>query len=51
MLEVRMVVSALMQRFHFELREGWRPEEFQRHFKDYFTAARPELPVLVSVRK
>ena len=50
MMELRMVVVALLQSFEFKLREGWDPKDFEEHFKDYFTAARPELPVSIERR-
>ncbi|RPD57205.1 high nitrogen upregulated cytochrome P450 monooxygenase 2, partial [Lentinus tigrinus ALCF2SS1-7] len=45
MMEIRMVVVALVRDFRFELRQGWDAKKFEEEFKDYFTAARPELPV------
>ncbi|KAI0682135.1 cytochrome P450, partial [Cerioporus squamosus] len=50
MLEMRTVIAALLQRFEMRLREGWDPASFEREYKDYFTATRPELPVVLRVR-
>ncbi|TFK78436.1 cytochrome P450 [Polyporus arcularius HHB13444] len=50
MLEMRTVVCALLQRFEMRLREGWYPASFERGYKDYFSATRPELPVTLHLR-
>ncbi len=50
MLEMRTVVCALLQRFEMRLREGWDPASFERGYKDYFSATRPELPVTLHLR-
>ncbi|TFK83982.1 high nitrogen upregulated cytochrome P450 monooxygenase 2 [Polyporus arcularius HHB13444] len=50
MMEMRSVVIALMKNFGMKLRDGWNPATFDQEFKDYFTAARPELPVVLEPR-
>ncbi|RDX41710.1 high nitrogen upregulated cytochrome P450 monooxygenase 2 [Lentinus brumalis] len=50
MLEMRTVVCALLQRFEMRLREGWDAASFERGYKDYFSATRPELPVTLHPR-
>ncbi len=50
MLEMRMLVTALLQRFHLRLKDGWDPAEYEKGFKDYFNATRPPLPVLLQRR-
>lgn len=47
LMEMRTVVVALLKSFRFRLRHGWNPATFDKEFKDYFTAARPELPVVL----
>lgn len=50
MLELRLVVVALLQRFHVTLAEGWDVREYDKGYKDFFTASRPSLPVRLQVR-
>ena len=50
MLEMRLVLCALLQRFRFALREGWDAGSYERNYRDYFTSPRPELPVVLEVR-
>lgn len=50
LLELRMVVCALVQRFRLSLPEGWDVRAFEEGYKDYFVAARPELPVVLHLR-
>ncbi|KAI0687961.1 cytochrome P450 [Cerioporus squamosus] len=50
MQEMRMVVCALLQRFVIRAGEGWDRGSFERQYKDYFVATRPEVPVLLEVR-
>ena len=45
-----MLVCALLQRFRFQLKEGWDPREYERNYKDYFVSTRPDLPVVVEPR-
>ena len=49
--EMRTVVCALLQRFRVRAREGWDPASFEREYRDYFTAPRPEVPVVLEVRR
>lgn len=51
MMEMRLVVCALVQRFRFHLRDGYDLNQYERDFKDYLVASRPELPVTVEVRQ
>lgn len=50
MLEMRTVVTALLQRFEMRLPEKWDPSSFEREYKDYFNATRPDLPVTLTPR-
>ena len=51
LMEMRIVICALMQRLTFRLRAGYDRDMFERGFKDYLVASRPELPVFVELRK
>ncbi len=51
MQEMRMVVCALLQRFRIRAGERFDREKFDREYRDYFTAPRPEVPVLLEVRE
>ena len=51
MMEMRIVVCALVQRFRFRLADGYDPREYERDFKDYLVGSRPALPVVVEVRE
>ncbi|RPD52782.1 cytochrome P450 [Lentinus tigrinus ALCF2SS1-7] len=48
--EIRTVVCALLQRFSFQLEEGWDLLEYEAAYKDFFVSNRPVLPVLVKRR-
>ena len=50
LLELRMVVCALLQRFRIRLAEGWDLREYGRGFKDYLVAGRPEVPFVLEAR-
>ncbi|RDX50601.1 high nitrogen upregulated cytochrome P450 monooxygenase 2 [Lentinus brumalis] len=50
LLEIRMVVCALMQRFEMRLSEGWDAREYEWKFRAYLVATRPEMPVRLRVR-
>ncbi|KAI0687969.1 high nitrogen upregulated cytochrome P450 monooxygenase 2 [Cerioporus squamosus] len=50
MQEMRMVVCALLQRFRIRAGERFDPGRFEKDYRDYFTAPRPEVPVLLDVR-
>ena len=50
MLEMRTVACALLQRFRVRLRAGWDKARYEEGYKDYFSATRPELPVLLDPR-
>ena len=47
MLQMRVVVCALVQRFRVRLREGWdmTGRRYEVEFRDCMVANRPELPV------
>ena len=51
LMEMRIVVCALMQRFRFRLPGGYDPADYERDFKDYLIASRPNLPVIVELRE
>ncbi len=50
MQEMRMVVCALLQRFRIRASESFDSGKFERDYRDYFTAPRLEVPVLLEVR-
>ncbi|RDX41687.1 high nitrogen upregulated cytochrome P450 monooxygenase 2 [Lentinus brumalis] len=50
MQEMRMVVCALLQRFRIRASESFDSGKFEKDYRDYFTAPRPEVPVLLEVR-
>ncbi|CDO69439.1 hypothetical protein BN946_scf184791.g34 [Trametes cinnabarina] len=50
MLEMRMVVCALLQKFELRLREGWDVHEYDKGFLDYFVTTRPDVPVVLRPR-
>ncbi|KAI1789718.1 high nitrogen upregulated cytochrome P450 monooxygenase 2 [Ganoderma leucocontextum] len=50
MQEMKTVVCALMQRFRFQLKEGWDPREYEASYLEYFVSTRPVLPVTLSPR-
>ena len=50
MMEMRMLVTAILQRFKVKLSDRWDPAEYERNFKDYFNATRPDLPVRLEKR-
>ena len=50
MLEMRTVACALLQRFNVELCEVWDPTRYEAGYKDYFSATRPELPIVLHKR-
>ena len=49
-LEMRMVVTALIHKFEFRLREGWDPSVFPEQIREYISATKPSLPVVVTPR-
>ena len=51
MLEMRMLACAILQRFRVRLREGWDTKQYDAGYKDYFSATRPELPVVLERRQ
>ena len=50
MQELRTVVTALVQRFRIRLRDGWDPAFYEREIRDYFSATRPRVPVVLEKR-
>ena len=50
MMEIRMLVTAILQQFKVRLLDGWDPAEYEQNFKDYFNATRPDLPVTLESR-
>ncbi|RDX51299.1 high nitrogen upregulated cytochrome P450 monooxygenase 2 [Lentinus brumalis] len=50
LMEMRIVICALVQRFRFRLREGYDRADYDRNIKDYLIASRPNLPVIVELR-
>ncbi|KAI0752497.1 high nitrogen upregulated cytochrome P450 monooxygenase 2 [Daedaleopsis nitida] len=51
MIEMQTVVCALLHQFRMQLAQGWDTTSFDRGYKDYFTATRPELPVTLQPRR
>ncbi|KAI9068087.1 high nitrogen upregulated cytochrome P450 monooxygenase 2 [Trametes sanguinea] len=50
MQEMRTVMTALIQRFDLQLRDGWDVREYDKGFKDYYVTTRPEVPVMLQAR-
>lgn len=50
MQEMRTVVCALLHRFDVRFRDGYDVGEYEKGYKDYFVATRPEVPVLLTKR-
>ena len=52
MLQMRVVVCALVQRFRVRLQEGWdmTGRRYEVEFRDFMVANRPELPVVLERR-
>ena len=50
MQEMRMVLCAVLQRFRIRMEEGWDARTYEANYRDYFTAQRPELPVVLEMR-
>ena len=52
MLQMRVVVCALVQRFRVRLREGWdmTGRRYEVEFKDFMVANRPEVRVVLERR-
>ncbi|KAI0808389.1 high nitrogen upregulated cytochrome P450 monooxygenase 2 [Fomes fomentarius] len=50
MQEMRTVVCALLHRFEVRFRDGYDVGEYEKGYKDYFVATRPEVPVLLTTR-
>ena len=50
MQEMRMVLCAVLQRFRIRMEEGWDARTYEANYRGYFTAQRPELPVVLEVR-
>ena len=51
LLELRAVACALLRRFRVRLAPAWDPARYDREYKDYFSATRPDLPVLLEGRE
>ncbi|RPD60596.1 high nitrogen upregulated cytochrome P450 monooxygenase 2 [Lentinus tigrinus ALCF2SS1-7] len=49
-LEMRMVVSALLHKFDFRLRDGWDPNEYNTVMREYINLTTPALPVVLKAR-
>ena len=47
LLELRAVTCALLRCFRVRLAPAWDPARYDREYKDYFSATRPDLPVLL----
>ena len=50
MQEMKTVLCAVLQRFKIRAEDGWDPRTYEGNYRDYFTAQRPELPVVLQVR-
>ena len=52
LLEMRMVVCALVQRFRIRILEGegWSLRAFQDEYRDYYVTTRGRLPVVLEPR-
>ena len=45
-----MVLCAFLQKFRIRAERGWDPRTYEQNYRDYLTAQRPELPVVLEVR-
>ena len=50
LLEMRVVVIALVHTFRARLRAGWDPGFYEREIRDFFSATRPCVPVVLEAR-
>ena len=50
MLEMRMVVALLMQKFDMRFADGYDPSRWEEELKDMFIIETGELPVILSCR-
>ena len=50
MQEMRTVLCAVLQRFRMRAVDGWDAGAYVANYRDYFTAQRPELPVVLELR-
>ena len=50
LVEMRVLVCVLLQRFAFRLREGWDPRVYEEGYKDFLVAMRPPLPAVLEPR-
>ncbi|KAM5537036.1 hypothetical protein V8D89_009365 [Ganoderma adspersum] len=50
MQEMRTVLCAFLQRFRIKAEEGWDERTYEGNYRDYLTAQRPELPIILEVR-
>jgi cytochrome P450 len=51
LLELRMVVCALIQKFEFKFAPSFNPREWEDNLADFFILVKGELPVQVKARK
>ncbi|OJT14456.1 Cytochrome P450 67 [Trametes pubescens] len=50
MLEMRIVVCAVLQKFRLHTRDGWDPRTYDKGLKDFFVTMRPPVPVTLVPR-
>lgn len=50
MLEMRVVVCVVLQKFWLHLRDGWDPQTYGEGLKDFFVTTRPPVPVTLVPR-
>ena len=50
LVEMRVLVCVLLQRFKFRLRQGWKPNAYMENYRDFLVAARPPLPAVLQPR-
>ncbi|KAL5532689.1 hypothetical protein ACEPAF_4463 [Sanghuangporus sanghuang] len=50
LLEMRMVVATIIQRFHVKFAEGYDPSKWEEELQDFFVTKVGRLPVIVTLR-
>jgi cytochrome P450 len=51
LLEMRVVICFIVQKFLFEPKEGFRLESWEEGIEDLFVVKRPPLPVTLELRR
>ena len=51
MMEMRMVLATLIQKFDFRLAEGYDPGQWEKDLEDFFVIQVGKLPVVLTARE